>query len=606
MAPTQSSFAAAFLALLLLLTATIGSSAERPTPIQRSDASPAATSSQSSPATLCELTGALYRPASSLAHCTYLAVDPSTARQLLLGHSAAAASSLPTSGVSTSSINTSSGTSTKQHLKLPSISVVAQSAAPAATAAASTVLTSASAVEVGAPPQQQQAPTSTTAAAAAAAPPSYHESAIWLSGFPGPHSVLFTSDRLGDLSGPDQFVNITLVDPTGAAPPRALASVHSVAPMLNGGTLVPGTGGAVVLLTFQGIRARGGGLVALNVNTGEARVVASAAGASGGQFSSPNAVVVVPLARGSSGGRAGGREAATDDGESSRYAVALFTDPSYGADQLFRTAPPEHGEYVWAVTLRLPSPAAVRRAAGGGGQGRDHKGGGGRKTGAGSGSGSGSPGQQDDDEAARWWPEAISPARVVADGFIRPNGVAVSPDRKTVYVSDTSYYSGDDEQAAAAPGAPTPPPSSAQAAPSGSSAGAGAASTVFVWRSRPRTIYRFDLSSLGAAPATAVLSNRRTFAVADVPIPDGLHVDADGRVWSGEGDGVSVYEPETGRLLMRVRPGDGGGARAGKVAGLALVGGGNGEGGVLVMGQEQAATAVRLPGLRVFDTNSWV
>lgn len=124
------------------------------------------------------------------------------------------------------------------------------------------------------------------------------------------------------------------------------------------------------------------------------------------------------------------------------------------------------------------------------------------------------------------------------------------------------------------------------------------------WAPRPSAIYAFDLSFDGAAPRAAALRGRRTFAVADAPIPDGLRCDAAGRLFSGEGDGVSAYEPGTGRLLLRVRPGAAAGARAAGVANFALAGGGGG--GWLVMGQEQQATAVRLPGLKVFDVDSWL
>lgn len=115
---------------------------------------------------------------------------------------------------------------------------------------------------------------------------------------------------------------------------------------------------------------------------------------------------------------------------------------------------------------------------------------------------------------------------------------------------------------------------------------------------------------------------------------------------------MSVYEPVTGRLLLRIRPGDAGGTRAGRVSGkrvlsatpaaillarsfnnqlkmtpqsphpppallwrqvsnFALVGADGGGtvprgNGMLVMGQDQMATAVRLPGLRVFNPDAWL
>lgn len=65
----------------------------------------------------------------------------------------------------------------------------------------------------------------------------------------------------------------------------------------------------------QGIRERGGGLAALNVDTGEVRVIVSAAGAGGGRFASPADVVVIPVPD------------AAPAADGGRFAVAIFTDP---------------------------------------------------------------------------------------------------------------------------------------------------------------------------------------------------------------------------------------------------------------------------------------
>ena len=54
----------------------------------------------------------------------------------------------------------------------------------------------------------------------AAAPPLYHEAGIWLAGSTGSRQVLFTSDRLGAV--PDQTVTLSLVDASGALPPKML------------------------------------------------------------------------------------------------------------------------------------------------------------------------------------------------------------------------------------------------------------------------------------------------------------------------------------------------------------------------------------------------
>ena len=45
----------------------------------------------------------------------------------------------------------------------------------------------------------------------------------------------------------------------------------------------------------------------------------------------------------------------------------------------------------------------------------------------------------------RFVPGAAAPARMVADGFERPNGLALSADHKVMYVTDTGMMSGADE-----------------------------------------------------------------------------------------------------------------------------------------------------------------
>jgi gluconolactonase len=386
--------------------------------------------------------------------------------------------------------------------------------------------------------------------------PLFHEAGVWLAGYHPRGSkagavVLFTSDRLGNTSGVDQFVHLSLVDPTGRIEPGPVfSSRREELPMANGGTLVPGTKGAVALMCYQGTRSRGGGLAALNVATGEIRPIITRAGAAGGNFSSPNDVVIVPVPR---AGAPPGVKAFAEDG--ARFAIVLLTDPSYGFDQGFRTGQPEHNGDIWALTVKLPT-------------------------------------------TKRWWPEPVGPARAVADDFGRPNGLAVSPDRKTLYASDTAYFSGGGFVDLS----------------TGVIDGTGAGAPLRAKPARARTIYAQDLTFVGdgnGAP-TVTLSPRRLFAAADVPIPDGLRTDADGNLFSGEGDGVSVYEPVTGRFLLRIRTGTAGGARSAGVANFALVpasaalGNGTAAGGYVVMGQQTQVTAVRLPGLRVFNTEDWL
>lgn len=103
---------------------------------------------------------------------------------------------------------------------------------------------------------------------------------------------------------------------------------------------------------------------------------------------------------------------------------------------------------------------------------------------------------------------------VVASDFDRPNGLAFSPDERLLYIAD-----------------------------SGALMGAG--HPEFFVPTRPHHIRVFDVASDGA------LSGGRVFAVIDVGVPDGLRVDAAGRVWTSAGDGVRCYDPD-GLLLLKV------------------------------------------------------
>jgi gluconolactonase len=97
--------------------------------------------------------------------------------------------------------------------------------------------------------------------------------------------------------------------------------------------------------------------------------------------------------------------------------------------------------------------------------------------------------------------------RVVADDFVRPNGLAFSPDERRLYVSDTG----------------------ASHVPGG-----------------PRHIRAFDVGDHGALSGGGVL------ATCTVGSFDGLRIDEDGRIWTSAGDGVHCYDPD-GTLLGKVR-----------------------------------------------------
>ena len=90
---------------------------------------------------------------------------------------------------------------------------------------------------------------------------------------------------------------------------------------------------------------------------------------------------------------------------------------------------------------------------------------------------------------------------VVADDFSRPNGLALSPDEKLLYIADSEHSLGH--------------------------------------------IRAFDVKP------DNTLANGRVFATISPGIPDGFRLDTEGRVYTSAGDGVHVYTPE-GELLGKV------------------------------------------------------
>ena len=96
---------------------------------------------------------------------------------------------------------------------------------------------------------------------------------------------------------------------------------------------------------------------------------------------------------------------------------------------------------------------------------------------------------------------------VVADDFDKPNGLAFSPDEKTLYIADTG----------------------ASHDPDG-----------------PRHIRAFQVGDDNS------LSGGEVFAVCDVGLFDGFRLDEDGNIWSSAGDGVHCFSP-AGELLGKIR-----------------------------------------------------
>jgi gluconolactonase len=105
--------------------------------------------------------------------------------------------------------------------------------------------------------------------------------------------------------------------------------------------------------------------------------------------------------------------------------------------------------------------------------------------------------------------------RVVADGLVKPNGIAFNPGETVCYITDTGVISGDGKKDL----------------------------------TRPATIYAYDVVHRSGEP---FLENRRVFAYACDGIPDGIKCDVHGNVYSGCGDGVEVWNAG-GTLLGKIR-----------------------------------------------------
>lgn len=90
----------------------------------------------------------------------------------------------------------------------------------------------------------------------------------------------------------------------------------------------------------------------------------------------------------------------------------------------------------------------------------------------------------------------------VIDDFCQPNGLAFSPDERTLYIADS---------------------------------GASHEGT------KPRHIRAFDV-------ADGKLTHDRVFAVIDAGIPDGIRTDMAGNLWSSAADGVHCFAPDGHRL----------------------------------------------------------
>ncbi len=98
---------------------------------------------------------------------------------------------------------------------------------------------------------------------------------------------------------------------------------------------------------------------------------------------------------------------------------------------------------------------------------------------------------------------------LVADDFVKPNGLAFSPDESVLYIADTGASHAADG---------------------------------------PRHIRRMEVSADGKR-----LGKSTVFATCNHGLFDGFRVDTEGRIWSSAGDGVHAFDPDgtlLGKLLV--------------------------------------------------------
>jgi gluconolactonase len=135
----------------------------------------------------------------------------------------------------------------------------------------------------------------------------------------------------------------------------------------------------------------------------------------------------------------------------------------------------------------------------------------------------------------RWDPveQALRPVITRLDIPI-PNGIAVSPDQRTLYVTDSLGIAAGGVAGGNAGYAPTAGPNT----------------------------YVYDLDE------DMLPINRRVFALARSGYPDGIHVDDYGCVWTAEGEGIVVRNPQG--TILALFPQEVFGVHEGQIANFAL------------------------------------
>lgn len=115
------------------------------------------------------------------------------------------------------------------------------------------------------------------------------------------------------------------------------------------------------------------------------------------------------------------------------------------------------------------------------------------------------PSEQDGNYVYRVDP-ASGEVRVVADDFVQPNGLAFSPDERTLYIADTGRTHRADG---------------------------------------PAHMRRFAVGDDGR------LTDRGVFAECTLGLFDGFRLDTEGHIWTSAGDGVHCYDPD-GNLIGKI------------------------------------------------------
>lgn len=111
---------------------------------------------------------------------------------------------------------------------------------------------------------------------------------------------------------------------------------------------------------------------------------------------------------------------------------------------------------------------------------------------------------------------------IVEDSIVQPNGIAISPDEKTIYISDTGSIDGLTEASLGSQG-------------------------VIVNATGKRVVYAYDVSD-----NAEYITNKRPIYLSQDWVPDGLKVARNGYVVTGSGKGIDVLD-SCGTLLVRVQ-----------------------------------------------------